>query len=355
MRSVSFIIPIYNCKPYLELCIASLMEAVGDGDEILLVDDGSGDGSAELCDELARQYSQIRVVHQQNSGVSTARNRGIDMARGEYLIFLDADDRVDTEKLKQLLDEIRKSEPCDMVVYGLSFDYYYRGRCYRRDFLRDPKDRVMEPQQWGQELHDLFAKNLISPIWNKVFRRDIMENNHLLLRKDLFLYEDLEFVLRYMSCCETIRNCPDVIYRYRQAEDEGNAKRRLKRVGSLTDLIRIFETAFDDLMERKQFGVETRRDVHQILLEIYLTLLREKAAVTSWQDLPALFAEFGSWEKNVPDEVKNRLSAGSRQYLEDVLQARRAKLVLRERLTSLRHRVAIRVKNTGLYRKVKQG
>lgn len=351
MGAVSFIIPVYNAELYLKGCIVSLMEAVRKEDEIVLIDDGSCDGSSELCEELAQTYPQIRVLHQKNSGVSAARNRGIEIAQKEYLVFLDADDSVETERLVQLLDELRSGEPCDLVMFGLSFDYYYNGQCYRRELLLDPEERVMEPRQWGEQLHPLFSKNLISPIWNKAFRKAVIDEHHLRLREDLFLYEDLEFVLRFMCCCGTIRNCPDVIYRYRQSEDEGNAKRRLKRIASLTDLVQIFADDFTCMIEQKRFGDKTHLDVQQILLELYLTLFREKAAVTNWRDMPALSSAFAAWARDIPKEVIDRLPAKSRRYLDDAVSGRRTKLALQERMVALRHKIAVRVKNTELYQK----
>ena len=94
--TLSFIVPVFNAKNYLSSCVASLLEqGLAEGSfEILLVNDGSDDGSGALCDELAEKNPDIRVIHQQNKGVSEARNSGIRAARGDYLCFVDADDRL---------------------------------------------------------------------------------------------------------------------------------------------------------------------------------------------------------------------------------------------------------------------
>ena len=89
---ISFIIPVYNCKTFLPDCVASIRAAGIPDYEILLIDDGSTDGSGFLCDELAAKFTEIRVVHQPNAGVSAARNQGIQFAQGEYIMFVDADD-----------------------------------------------------------------------------------------------------------------------------------------------------------------------------------------------------------------------------------------------------------------------
>ena len=92
MLKVSFVIPVYNVMPYLERCVMSLMRQTYKNLEIILVDDGSTDGSGSLCDELATRDDRIRVIHKENKGVVEARNTGIDNAIGEYIIFVDSDD-----------------------------------------------------------------------------------------------------------------------------------------------------------------------------------------------------------------------------------------------------------------------
>ena len=89
---ISIVIPVYNVKPYLERCVSSVLCQTFKDLEIILVDDGSIDGSGALCDELANRDVRIRVIHQENKGVVEARNTGIDNATGEYIIFVDSDD-----------------------------------------------------------------------------------------------------------------------------------------------------------------------------------------------------------------------------------------------------------------------
>lgn len=116
MVKVSFILPIYNVLPYLERCVQSLLCQTYKGFEIILVDDGSPDDSGKLCDELAARDSRVRVIHQENKGLSGARNTGIDNAIGEYVIFVDSDDYWLLEDgLQTLVDNC--DEQTDMVVF----------------------------------------------------------------------------------------------------------------------------------------------------------------------------------------------------------------------------------------------
>ena len=111
----SFIIPVYNVAQYLDECIKSVLRQSYKDYEIVLVDDGSTDGSEKLCDKYASEYERIRVIHQKNAGVSVSRNVGIQAAKGEYFIFIDSDDVWIGDKLG-LLAEKTKEEP-DIIAF----------------------------------------------------------------------------------------------------------------------------------------------------------------------------------------------------------------------------------------------
>ena len=106
--AVSVIVPIYNAEPWLEECVQSILDqdfpASYGTIEVLLIDDGATDGSGALCDRLAKRDNRIKVVHQENQGLSGARNTGIDMARGRYYAFIDSDDVVRPAYLKKMYE-----------------------------------------------------------------------------------------------------------------------------------------------------------------------------------------------------------------------------------------------------------
>ncbi|NLG24502.1 MAG: glycosyltransferase, partial [Clostridiales bacterium] len=92
MRAISVIVPVYNAMPWLEECLNSILSQSFSDFELILIDDGSTDGSAHLCDACAARDERVRVVHQKNSGVAAARNRGLDESGGQWIAFVDADD-----------------------------------------------------------------------------------------------------------------------------------------------------------------------------------------------------------------------------------------------------------------------
>lgn len=336
MISVSFIIPVYNCKAYLEGCIRSILQTGLASSEIILVDDGSTDGSGAVCDALAAECAQIRVIHQSNGGASAARNRGLREARGERILFLDADDSIDSNLLAAVLADARCSQT-DLTVYGMTFDYYHRGKCYRRDPLGYSEDTVLTPTAWGCIFGELFEDNALSPLWNKVFKREILIKNDLVLNEQMFLYEDLEFVLRYMCCCGDIWNAPQKIYHYRQAEDEGNAGRRLARIASIPAFLEPIENALQALCECN--SALCREQADSVLQRLYLVLAREKIAVSDLKGIRRICREFSAWA-----EVR-QLPLPVSAFQTRLMRGQAVLLWLANQKTQLRHRVAVWVKS----------
>lgn len=340
----SFVIPVYNCKAYLEGCVASICSVQGVDYEVLLVDDGSTDGSGALCDTLAETYPQVRVIHQENGGASAARNRGIRESQGENLLFIDADDVIDAAALGAILADARCGQ-ADLTIFGLTFDYYRKGRCYRSDALWHDHDGVFTKEAWGTTFSDLYQKNSLSPVWNKVFKRDILRRCCLELDAGMFLYEDFEFVLRYMAHCGDIWNVPKAVYHYRQSEDEGNAKRRLRRVESINDFLQPIEAAMEALVRAN--SVLQQETADDVLLRLYLVLAREKISVSSTDEVRRICREFAEWSAR-----KGIQCHQDAKFQERLLRGKAASLILADRKTALRHKLAVWVKSKLYLKKI---
>ena len=140
---VSVVIPVYNVEHYLERCVQSVLRQTFRDFEVVLVDDGSTDGSGLLCDRLAQQDSRIRVVHQQNQGLSAARNQGVRCANGEYIAFLDSDDEW---LLEDGLETILGEGSPDLIVFK-RVDIWNKGnRIYCADYDLESISRLPDPQ-----------------------------------------------------------------------------------------------------------------------------------------------------------------------------------------------------------------
>ena len=116
--TISVIVPIYNVERYLPACLESIVQQFIEDYEAILVNDGSTDSSGVICDEYAAKHPQFRVIHQENQGVASARNRGVSEARGEYILFLDSDDFLVPNSMSGLLDLANKNE-LDVLGFSL--------------------------------------------------------------------------------------------------------------------------------------------------------------------------------------------------------------------------------------------
>lgn len=321
MMKISFVIPVYNCIESLRQCVESIRAARVEDCEILLIDDGSTDGSGELCDALAASFPEVRAIHQENAGAAAARNRGLEEATGELLLFPDGDDTLDSEGLKALLSDPRCRE-ADLTIFGMTREHWHKGCCYRRDTLFYPGSGALD---WKEEFEALFRENMLSPLWNKVFRREIIRKYDLELDTSLFLYEDFAFVLRYLRYCDTIWNVPRPIYRYRA--EEGKSQKRIQRLDSIPEYLQSLESALAHLPE----GV-SRESRDAVLQQLYDILFGQKAAVSALRELRCLCSERRKWAeaRNFPSRKDGVLG-----------------LYLGTRLTRLRHRIAVGVKTMG--------
>ena len=347
MCKYSFVIPVYNCEKYIRKCIQTIIEIKLEDYEIILIDDGSQDSSGRICDQLQYDYKAIRCIHQRNRGVSSARNRGLKEAKGDYVCFFDADDSIEPPKLYRLLKYIEKETTAiDMAVFGMCFDYYHNGRLYRTDEMNTPLQGLHSSSTWVSELWKLYNANSLSSICNKVFRRDFLIRHNLYLREDMFLYEDLEYTIRCMTFCNNILFDPDIIYHYRQSEDEGNAGRRLSRIDHISSLVCQIEKALDKLVKKN--GI-TSEEAEHILMSLYLVLAREKIAVSNTKQIKQICNEFIEWYQS--REITVPVNSQKDVHLllnRDVIQ-----LLLRREYTHIRHRIAVAVKNTIIYQKLK--
>lgn len=325
---LSVIIPAYQCAETLENTVNSILGSGLSDFEIIIIDDGSGDGTAEICDSLAEKHSRIRCVHQENAGVSAARNRGLKEAAGDYVWFFDADDSVDENAMRGAEPILGKDAP-DMLVFGLSFDYYHKGKLFRRDELLPPMDGPVHTADCSEKMYELYMTNSLSALWSRIIKRSILLQMDLWLREDMFLYEDLEFSLRIWKRCDSVYFVRRAIYRYRQAEDGGNAGRRLLRVAHIPTLLVPIEAA-----------LEGEADKNRILLSLHKLLAREKINVSSGAEIKTVCDDFRSWidERGLLPAIENA------KYPMMMYRGQTNRIRAKRNFGRIRHRVADRLK-----------
>lgn len=210
---ISVIVPVYNAAEHLPACVKALTaQTVFDRMEILLIDDGSSDGSGTLCDEVAARHPNITAVHQANAGVSIARNTGLLAATGTYIGFADADDTVE-ETLFETLAERGDTTGADLCFCGFVEELPVGENTILYPFSRDcvlNKDEI-----YAAVVPFMLEFDTFNTCCAKLYRRELIERHRIRFEPGIRLGEDRLFVGRYLLACETAVYCSLPLYRYR--------------------------------------------------------------------------------------------------------------------------------------------
>lgn len=209
----SVIIPVYNVREYLEQCVQSVLAQTDGQFELILVDDGSTDGSDAICDRYAVRDARVRVLHQKNGGHTSARNAGLRAAQGEYVAFMDSDDWVDCGLLADCLECVKEYRP-DIVLYG-----YRRvtGGAAQERPQPLPPGYYDRPALEKAVLPELLPCGRFS-LCERLVRRKLIEKHQLQIDPEILLGEDLAVCVCTMSEARSICVLPGCYYNYRQHE-----------------------------------------------------------------------------------------------------------------------------------------
>ncbi|WP_269050150.1 glycosyltransferase family 2 protein [Sporosarcina sp. G11-34] len=210
---ISIIIPVYNAENRLRKSIESVLNQSYRNIEVLLINDGSTDSSLEICEFYSTNDTRVKVIHQINSGVSAARNRGIIEAKGEYITFVDSDDTIDINTYEVVIDYLQ-TECLDMIMFGMKFDYYF-GEKYSHSNIYKIKENIeVNKNNMKNHFIDLYEINYLSSVWNKVIRTSVLKENNLFFEKNMAILEDFKFVLDVLSHTDKLLALNNEFYRY---------------------------------------------------------------------------------------------------------------------------------------------
>lgn len=220
MPAVSIIIPVYRVENKIRRCLDSIMGQTFTDFECILVDDGSPDQSGAICDEYAEKDKRFKVIHQQNAGVSTARNQGIAVAKGKYITFVDSDDYVSENFLEQLYIEI-DVQKADMAIcnyYSISADGHAteQRHGYSNGYVLDKKgiqDELLEHIRCNDNTTGYFS------LRNKIFSNKMLLEHQIFLSPQMSFGEDMIFVLKCFEYCKRIVFVDKCLYCYEQLEN----------------------------------------------------------------------------------------------------------------------------------------
>lgn len=227
---ISVIVPVYKVEKFLPQCIESLLGQTFSDFELILVDDGSPDNSGALCDTYAQKDSRIRVIHKENGGVSSARNAGLDAAKGEYICFADSDDWVEPEFLQELMNTVFASG-CEVAVCGVVGE--------KRKPVRFMKSVSASVALFSQKGFGGFS-------WQKIIKAELLNGEEKIRYNENYRYlEDSEFFLRVFKKCKRItwNNLP--LYNYRENTESVTQQK------TNMEIVNHAMSVMDDIMNRE--------------------------------------------------------------------------------------------------------
>lgn len=278
---ISIIVPVYNVQKYIDECINSILGQECKDYELILVDDGSTDDSGKICDYYAKNNEKISVLHKENGGLSDARNAGIQVAKGDYILFVDSDDYIGKGSLMEINRCLIEQKQMIDVVFLEAIKFYpdgtemSMGDGYIVDNINgQPKEKVM------QHLAEL--PKFPGSACTKLVRREMIMNSKLFFEKGL-LSEDIEWTIRLLKEADTFAYCSVPYYYYRQ-----------KRAGSITNtsskinLVHLLSTI--KKFASKNMGIPYQKEINSFCAYEYIVVLVNYAALKA-KDKSILYKE----------------------------------------------------------------
>ncbi|PKM83675.1 MAG: hypothetical protein CVU88_01795 [Firmicutes bacterium HGW-Firmicutes-13] len=271
---VSVIIPLYNVEKYIKWCLQSFENQMYKDFEIIIVNDGSKDNSANLVEEyIEKSQMNIKLIHQENAGVSAARNKGIDNSKGRYICFVDSDDMIAPNYLSDMA-EILDNDDCDMVICGVrsiseesNCNLHYSGK---NPFLKMSSHEALKK----------FLYRDINPgVWSLMVRREVIDENELRFAEGYRYSEDIEMIFKVIAQSNNIAITHVQLYLYRVRDTSVMSLVDDKRLDGLK-LMKDLENYFDRL--RIDFAEEFRR--FGVSRWVWATLWQIAVASSSYND-----------------------------------------------------------------------
>ena len=230
---VTVVVPVYNTKDFLDQCISSIVNQTFSNLELLLIDDGSTDGSSTICDEWAIKDKRIRVIHKKNEGAGATRNKGIKAAKGDYLLFVDSDDYIDLHLIEKCIDISKGASNC-IVSYGVEYIDEKGNNLFE-------KIAVTEKELYeGRDITEEYLPNMIfSPEKQRVnleitacmahfYSMDVIKGSNWIFESEKKYYsEDLYSILKLFNYLDTVFVIKEALYKYRQVSGSLSNSERL--------------------------------------------------------------------------------------------------------------------------------
>lgn len=249
MDKISIIVPVYNVEKYISKCCNSVLCQNYKNFELILINDGSTDNSAKICDDIALKDKRVIVRNTHNQGVSAARNLGLEIAQGSYIMFIDADDWMEDDALDRIIQE-RKND-VDLMVFG----------SYREYGTTSKKTQVVPFYGATKSILKMMGEipdpdSVLCSVWNKVYKSEIVKTRGIKFDNDVCFGEDLLFNLKYLAYSNTVQCAPIYTYHYNCTNMESAMHRFFP---GYKDYIERISTRLSKLLQ--QCGIDDERSL----------------------------------------------------------------------------------------------
>lgn len=262
---VSVIIPIYNAEKFLEKCIDSVIKQTFDQYELILVNDGSIDDSPKICQHYSTLDERIVLVHQENKGVSSARNKGIKISKGKYITFIDSDDVIDNDFLKDSVNCVEHYQS-DLYVSGIFMENWASDKLLNSIEYKIRKSKVMTTKTLFEKMEIDYPFICINGPWCKLYKKSIIKKYNLLFDESMVCGEDTIFNLNYLKLANNIIFSEKSYYHYRRINELSLFSRLHK------DTYEIHTKVYDKMRDLLIY-LEVNEDSINNFENLYFTLL----------------------------------------------------------------------------------
>lgn len=209
----SIIIPVYNVENYLSFCLDSVVNQTMLDIEIICINDGSTDNSLEIIQKFAQKDNRIHIINKSNGGLSSARNAGLAIASGEYILFVDSDDMLCENACDVLYREILENK-ADIIIFGT--DIFPQGNNSKERKWLENNLEVERKYYKNDSITALFAEKASKPfVWNECYRFEILKNNDITFDEEVSYGEDMIFLFEIFPKAYNISYIPNKLYKYR--------------------------------------------------------------------------------------------------------------------------------------------
>lgn len=206
LKSISIIVPVYNVEDYIQKCIESILNQSFTNYELLLIDDGSKDNSIKIVEEYLQKDLRIKLIHQENMGLSEARNTGIKHSKGDYILFVDSDDYLEEDSLEKISKIIKSSD------YDIILNNGYRIESSNKRLIRNNDNRYyISGRQYMIE--NIKRDTYFPAVWLNVYSSRLIKENQIYFKKGR-LHEDVEWFPYLLNYCSKIKTTNIILYNY---------------------------------------------------------------------------------------------------------------------------------------------